>query len=67
MAGIRRKEHERSQAGGGCTSRYDIDALGDEDGTEFPGAAELWRRLQENGGEMAEGSADRLRKTPRDC
>ncbi|ABR86382.1 MULTISPECIES: hypothetical protein [Pseudomonas aeruginosa group] len=54
--------------GEGCTSRYDIDALGDEDGTEFPGAAELWRRLQENGGEMAEGSADdRLRKTPRDC
>lgn len=24
--------------GEGCTSRYDIDALGDEDGTEFPGA-----------------------------
>lgn len=22
--------------GEGCTSRYDIDALGDEDGTEFP-------------------------------
>ncbi|WP_134405762.1 hypothetical protein, partial [Pseudomonas aeruginosa] len=37
--------------GEGCTSRYDIDALGDEDGTEFPGAAELWRRIQESASE----------------
>ncbi|MBO3274962.1 hypothetical protein [Pseudomonas schmalbachii] len=32
--------------GEGCTARYDIDALGEEDGTEFPGAAELWQRVQ---------------------
>ncbi|MFV3331984.1 hypothetical protein ACNFIA_13730 [Pseudomonas sp. NY15437] len=31
--------------GEGCTSRYDPDALSDEDGTEFPGAAELWDSL----------------------
>lgn len=33
--------------GEGCTQRYDIEALSDEDGTEFPGAAELWRALQD--------------------
>ncbi|SDI34178.1 hypothetical protein SAMN05216189_100488 [Pseudomonas delhiensis] len=33
--------------GEGCTSRYDLDALSEEDGTEFPGAAELWRELQD--------------------
>ena len=32
--------------GEGCTSRYDPDALSDEDGTEFPGAAELWESLK---------------------
>ncbi|MDF3865170.1 hypothetical protein P3W53_11880 [Pseudomonas denitrificans (nom. rej.)] len=32
--------------GEGCTSRYDPDALSDEDGTEFPGAAELWDSLK---------------------
>ncbi|QKE64169.1 hypothetical protein HNE05_12685 [Aquipseudomonas campi] len=32
--------------GEGCTSRYDLDALSEEDGTEFPGAAELWAALQ---------------------
>ncbi|NIF25918.1 hypothetical protein F3J44_05915 [Pantoea sp. Tr-811] len=31
--------------GEGCLARYDPDALGDEDGTDFPGAAELWRQL----------------------
>ncbi len=77
-AGTRRNEHERSQVGGhrqppptlgeGCTSRYDIDALGDEDGTEFPGAAELWRRIQESASETGEADAeDTLRKKPRDC
>ncbi|WP_275628660.1 hypothetical protein [Pseudomonas sp. 273] len=34
--------------GEGCTSRYDLDALSEEDGTEFPGAAELWRELQDD-------------------
>ncbi|NWB94761.1 hypothetical protein HX870_10555 [Pseudomonas gingeri] len=33
--------------GEGCLSRYDTDAMTSEDGTEFPGAAELWRQLQE--------------------
>ncbi|MCY1394341.1 hypothetical protein D9M71_92580 [compost metagenome] len=35
--------------GEGCTARYDIDALSEEDGTEFPGAAELWQQLQKSG------------------
>ncbi|SEN12272.1 hypothetical protein SAMN04487857_11087 [Pseudomonas sp. ok272] len=33
--------------GEGCLSRYDPDALSTEDGTEFPGAAELWEQRQE--------------------
>lgn len=33
--------------GEGCLSRYDPDDLSSEDGTEFPGAAELWEQLQE--------------------
>lgn len=32
--------------GEGCLSRYDPDDLSSEDGTEFPGAAELWQQLQ---------------------
>lgn len=31
--------------GEGCLSRYDPDALGAEDGTDFPGAARLWEQL----------------------
>lgn len=31
--------------GEGCLSRYDPDDLGPEDGTEFPGAAQLWEEL----------------------
>ncbi|AYG46491.1 hypothetical protein DV532_20250 [Pseudomonas sp. Leaf58] len=31
--------------GEGCLARYDPDALGDSDGTDFPGAAELWQHL----------------------
>lgn len=31
--------------GEGCLSRYDPDDLGPEDGTEFPGAVELWEAL----------------------
>lgn len=30
--------------GEGCLLRYDPDALSEQHGTEFPGAAELWRR-----------------------
>lgn len=29
--------------GEGCLSRYDPEALDEEDGTEFPGAQALWR------------------------
>ncbi|MOA70198.1 hypothetical protein D3C78_1988920 [compost metagenome] len=36
-----------STLGEGCLSRYDPDELSVEDGTEFPGAAELWEQLQE--------------------
>jgi hypothetical protein len=32
--------------GEGCLSRYDPDALSDEDGTDFPGAVELWQQTQ---------------------
>lgn len=32
--------------GEGCLSRYDLDALNAEAGTEFSEAAELWRQLQ---------------------
>ncbi|MEE4308270.1 hypothetical protein V2J60_15795 [Pseudomonas alliivorans] len=34
--------------GEGCLSRYDPDALTPENGTEFEGAAELWRELQQD-------------------
>ncbi|MGF6590805.1 hypothetical protein [Pseudomonas sp. 2835] len=32
--------------GEGCLSRYDPDALNSDDGTDFPGAAELWEQLK---------------------
>lgn len=32
--------------GEGCVRRYDPEALSEEDGTEFPGAAELWDSLK---------------------
>ncbi len=35
--------HPPPTLGEGCLSRYDPQALGSEDGTEFPGAAELWQ------------------------
>nr|WP_314876544.1 hypothetical protein [uncultured Pseudomonas sp.] len=31
--------------GEGCLARFDPEAMGDEHGTEFVGAAELWRQL----------------------
>ncbi|WP_109511336.1 hypothetical protein [Pseudomonas ovata] len=34
--------------GEGCLSRYDPDALGPEDGTDFPDAARLWRQTQDS-------------------
>ncbi|MEB0039022.1 MULTISPECIES: hypothetical protein [unclassified Pseudomonas] len=33
--------------GEGCLSRYDPQALGPDDGTEFEGAAHLWQQLQD--------------------
>jgi len=32
--------------GEGCLSRYDPDDMSPDDGTEFPGAAELWEQLK---------------------
>lgn len=32
--------------GEGCLSRYDPESLSEDDGTDFPGAAELWERTQ---------------------
>ncbi|GGM05202.1 hypothetical protein ACFQDN_11280 [Pseudomonas asuensis] len=31
--------------GEGCTLRYDPDALTEDSGTDFPGAAELWETM----------------------
>jgi hypothetical protein len=31
--------------GEGCLGRYDIDTLSPEDGTDFEGAAQLWKEL----------------------
>jgi len=48
--------------GEGCLSRYDTDAMSPEDGTEFPGAAELWQQLQEeSGGDKPTGSSAPLK------
>ncbi|MCV2222348.1 hypothetical protein [Pseudomonas mercuritolerans] len=33
--------------GEGCLSRYDPEDMSPDDGTEFPGAAELWEQLQQ--------------------
>ena len=33
--------------GEGCVRRYDPDELTDENGTEFPGAAELWEQVKQ--------------------
>ncbi len=38
--------HGPPTLGEGCLSRYDPDALGPEDGTDFPDAARLWDELQ---------------------
>ncbi|MBV4476386.1 hypothetical protein [Pseudomonas botevensis] len=32
--------------GEGCLSRYDPQDMDEEDGTEFPGAAELWEKVK---------------------
>lgn len=33
--------------GEGCLSRYDPEEMGPDDGTEFEGAAQLWKALQD--------------------
>lgn len=39
--------------GEGCGRRYDPEALSPDSGSDFPGAAELWLRLQRDRGEEA--------------
>jgi hypothetical protein len=36
--------------GEGCLARYDLDALGPQAGTDFPGAELLWQQLQQASG-----------------
>lgn len=43
--------------GEGCLSRYDPEALTPLDGTDFPGAAELWQQLQPVDQAQDDGSA----------
>ncbi|MFJ3482254.1 hypothetical protein ACIPL1_02610 [Pseudomonas sp. NPDC090202] len=40
--------------GEGCLSRFDPDALSPDDGTEFEGAAQLWKQLKDS--EEADGN-----------
>lgn len=47
--------------GEGCLSRYDVDALSADDGTEFEGAEQLWKELtsgEEKSHEDPSGSPD---------
>lgn len=49
--------------GEGCLSRYDPDALDSEDGTDFPGAAELWQaQLAASGDPLQQGLAEQAEK-----
>ena len=49
--------------GEGCLSRYDPDALDSEDGTDFPGAAELWQaQLAASGDALQQGLAEQAEK-----
>ncbi|WP_426206278.1 hypothetical protein [Pseudomonas sp. TWP3-1] len=43
--------------GEGCLSRYDPQDMTPDDGTEFPGAAELWQQLNEDPPKPDEPSA----------
>lgn len=38
--------------------RYDPEALSEHDGTEFPGAAELWQKLRQAQPAAAEGAQE---------
>ncbi|MBA1272091.1 hypothetical protein G7026_01850 [Pseudomonas azotifigens] len=49
-----------STIGEGCVRRYDPEELSENHGTEFPEAAQLWQRLQEqapDGRDTAEKSS----------
>lgn len=49
--------------GEGCLSRYDPDDLGPDDGTQFPGAAQLWAALQADAEPVAaEPDSDTVKK-----
>lgn len=50
--------HPPPTLGEGCLSRYDPQALDSEDGTDFPGAAELWQA------QLAAQHADALEQGP---
>lgn len=50
--------------GEGCLARFDPEALSGEDGTEFPGAAELWGRLNPSGDAAPAVDAPAGRGTP---
>ncbi|MCO7520764.1 MULTISPECIES: hypothetical protein [unclassified Pseudomonas] len=50
--------------GEGCLARFDPSALSPEDGTEFPGAAELWAVLNPPGDDVATADAPAGRRTP---
>ena len=44
--------------GEGCLSRFDPEALDQDDGTEFPGAAELWQKLRQAQPAAVEGAQE---------
>lgn len=44
--------------GEGCVRRYDPQALSEDDGTDFPGAAELWQQLQQGADALAESRGE---------
>lgn len=44
--------------GEGCLSRYDVDALSPDDGTEFEGAVQLWEQLKANEKDDGSGGSD---------
>jgi len=50
--------------GEGCLSRYDPEAMDEEDGTDFPGAEALWRSVMEPPGDPDPIVSGRTDKTP---
>ncbi|MHC6224221.1 hypothetical protein ACYU03_05485 [Pseudomonas sp. X10] len=50
--------------GEGCLARYDPEALSEDDGTEFPGAAELWQQLNPPVASAPAADAPAGRRTP---